>query len=82
MAGSYEMKFFNKKKCDNCGSHSHLRPIQTRSDGVFRDEGLFLCEPCIADLGDTDLDYLYRALTPERPALKQFDNNHYKESLK
>ena len=60
------------------GSRSHLRTIRTGSEGIFNNEGLFLCEPCIADLGDTDLDYLYRALTPKRPALKQ----DYKESLK
>jgi len=75
------MKIVNKifrRKCDNCGSRNHLRPIRTGSEGIFNNEGLSLCEPCIADLGDTDLDYLYRALTPKRPALKQ----DYKESLK
>lgn len=75
------MKIVNKifrRKCDNCGSRSHLRPIQTGSEGIFNDEGLFLCEPCLVDYSEPDLDYLYRALTPKRPALKQ----DYKESLK
>ena len=75
------MKIVNKifrRKCDNCGSRSHLKPIQTGSEGIFNDEGLFLCEPCLADFSEPDLDYLYRALTPKRPALK----HDYKDSLK
>jgi hypothetical protein len=42
----YCMRFLSRRKCDNCGIKDHLVPIQTEIDK----EGLFLCEPCHADL--------------------------------
>jgi hypothetical protein len=77
------MKFFNKKKCDNCGAKDHLIPIEPiLPEPDELDLHLFLCEPCLVDFSTPNLDYLYRAITPERPVLKQFDNNDYKESLR